>query len=281
MTRDVADPSDAGAGQARKSSFYLAMRILPKPQREAMYEVYSFCRLVDDIADEGGPRPERHQALERWRTDIDAIYAGGTPRPALARLATAIRQFGLERKDFHAIIDGMDMDVERDIRAPDWATLELYCDRVASAVGRLSVRIFGTAEDEREPLAHHLGKALQLTNILRDIDEDAGIGRLYLPREALEEAGIISTAPRAVAADPRLAAACEPVVARAQAHFAAAEAIMRRQPRSTVVAPRIMDAAYREILGKIVKRGFAPPRFRVKVSKVRFALMLLRYGLVG
>ena len=267
-------------GHAKKSSFYLAMRILPKPQRQAMYEIYSFCRRVDDIADEGGPRPERHAALDRWRADIDALYTGHLPREALRDLGEAIRDFDLQRADFIAVIDGMDMDVARDIRGPDWATLELYCDRVASAVGRLSVCIFGTPAAEREGLAHHLGKALQLTNILRDIDEDAGIGRLYLPAEALEAAGIASRHPLAVAADPRLPAVCAPVIARAQAHFAEAEAIMARCPRASVKAPRIMDEAYSEILAKTVARGFAPPRTKVKVSKARFLLSLLRHGLV-
>ena len=277
----VAQPAPAQSeGAAKKSSFYLAMRILPAAQREAMYEVYSFCRQVDDVADEGGPRPDRHAALERWRSEIDALYAGTLPRPDLAPLGNAIRTFGLRREDFHAVIDGMDMDVAADIRAPDWATLELYCDRVASAVGRLSVRIFGTPEAERDALASHLGKALQLTNILRDIDEDAGIGRLYLPAEALQGVGITMTAPRAVAADPRLSAACRPVIAEAHAHFAAAKAIMARCPRRTVRAPRVMAEAYSEVLYKTVVRGFAPPRTKVKVSKARFVWSLLRHGLV-
>ena len=276
----VETTQDASAGRARGSSFYLAMRILAKPQRQAMYEVYSFCRLVDDIADEGGSRPERHAALEQWRADIDALYAGATPPPALRDLAVAIHAFGLRREDFIAIIDGMDMDVVEDIRAPDWAKLELYCDRVASAVGRLSVCIFGTPVTEREGLAHHLGKALQLTNILRDIDEDAGIGRLYLPKEALEAAGITSHDPMTVAADPRLAAACKPVVARAQDHFAEAERIMARCPRASVKPCRIMDEAYSAILKGVVARGFEAPRARVRVSKARFLLSLLRYGLV-
>ncbi len=181
-----------------------------------MYEVYSFCRLVDDIADEGGSRPERHRGLAEWRADIDRLYAGGRPPAGLAGLAEAIRAFDLRREDFIAVIDGMDMDVVEDIRAPDWATLELYCDRVASAVGRLSVRIFGTPEAEREGLAHHLGKALQLTNILRDVDEDAAIGRLYLPAEALAAAGITARDPEPVVADARLAAACAPVIVRAR-----------------------------------------------------------------
>jgi squalene synthase HpnD len=276
----VETTQEASAGRAKGSSFYLAMRILAKPQRQAMYEVYSFCRLVDDIADEGGTRPERHAALEQWRADIDALYTGATPPPALRDLAVAIRDFGLRREDFIAVIDGMDMDVVEDIQAPDWNKLELYCDRVASAVGRLSVCIFGTPVAEREGLAHHLGKALQLTNILRDIDEDAEIDRLYLPKEALEAAGIMSRDPLTVAVDRRLAAACRPVIARAQNHFAEAERIMARCPRASVKPCRIMDEAYRAILKGVVARGFEPPRTRVRVSKARFLFSLLRYGLV-
>ena len=269
----------AQVNHARKSSFFLAMRILPKPQREAMYAVYGFCRLVDDIADEGGPRPDRHAALDGWRADVDALYAGRLPREGLRPLAVAIRDFDLRAADFHAVIDGMDMDVARDIRGPDWATLELYCDRVASAVGRLSVRIFGTPAAERDALAHHLGKALQLTNILRDIDEDARIGRLYLPDEALTEAGITIRAPRAVAANPRLPDVCRPVVERARAHFEQARAIMARCPRASVRAPRIMDDVYGAIFTKTVARGFETPRVRVRVSKARVLATLLRYGL--
>ena len=110
-----------------------------------------------------------------------------------------------------------------DIRAPDLATLDLYCDRVASAVGRLSVRVFGMEEGEGIALAHHLGRALQLTNILRDLDEDAGMGRLYLPREALTAAGIAATEPAAVLAHPALATACAPIIERARADFREAD----------------------------------------------------------
>ncbi len=278
----VATPASptASAGRARGSSFYLAMRILAKPQREAMFEVYSFCRLVDDIADDGGSRPERHRGLAQWRADIDRLYAGGSPPAGLAGLGEAIRTFDLRREDLIAVIDGMDMDVVEEIRAPDWAKLELYCDRVASAVGRLSVCIFGTPAAEREGLAHHLGKALQLTNILRDVDEDAAIGRLYLPAEALAAAGITTRDPEAVVADGRLAAACAPVVARARMHFAQADAIMARCPRATVRPCRIMSQTYHAILEGVVARGFASPRRRVRVSKARFLLSLLRHGLI-
>ncbi len=133
----------------------------------------------------------------------------------LSDLAQPVRDFNLQRKDFDAVIDGMAMDAAEDIRAPDWGTLDLYCDRVASAVGRLSVRIFGLPELQGQALAYHLGRALQLTNILRDIDEDAAIGRLYLPREALRAAGVETDDPLEAAADPKLAAACVEVAALA------------------------------------------------------------------
>ena len=266
------------AARAAGSSFYTAMRILPKPQREAMFEVYSFCRAVDDIADEGGPREERFAALEVWRQDIDALYQGRTTAHT-AGLAEPVARFGLKREDFLAVIDGMEMDARADIQAPDAATLDLYCDRVASAVGRLSVRIFGLPERAGIDLAYHLGRALQLTNILRDVDEDAGIDRLYLPAEALRAAGITATDPMAVVADPRLGAACAPLIAQAREHFNAADAIIAGQPRAATKAPRIMSEVYRLILAKIEARGFAPPRPRARVPKLRLVLTVARHGL--
>src|SRR5580700_4057947 len=251
-------PSQAAA-RASGSSFYRGMRILPRAEREAMFEIYSFCRAVDDIADDPGPREPRREQLQAWRADIDAIYAGSPPRH-LAGLAQAVKQFNLKREDFIAVIDGMAMDVEADIRAPDQATLDLYCDRVACAVGRLSVRVFGMAPEAGLALAHHLGCALQLTNILRDLDEDAAIGRLYLPREALRNVGIISTDPATVLANPMLGEACGALIVMAQAEFAAARKIMARQPRRVVKAPRIMGDAYALILRALVARGFNPPR---------------------
>jgi phytoene synthase len=275
----ILQQAPAAATRASGSNFYLAMRILPKPQREAMYEIYSFCRLVDDIADEGGPRAERVAALEQWRRDIDVLCAGHPPGH-LTGLAAAVRQFGMRKEDFLAVIDGMEMDAREDIRAPDFDMLDLYCDRVASAVGRLSVRVFGMEEQAGRELAHHLGRALQLTNILRDIDEDAGIGRLYLPREALLSAGIQSTDPKTVAAHPNLGTACNVVVERARGHFQHAEAIMARCPRRIVRAPRIMGLAYRRILDGMLARGFNPPRERVRVNKMHLIGIALRHAFI-
>jgi squalene synthase HpnD len=279
MTLETAAANASYGSSASGSSFYAAMRILPHDQREAMFQIYSFCRQVDDIADSDGPRPERLAALQRWREDIDALYQGHPP-PRLRDYAASVQKFGLQREDFLAIVDGMEMDVPQDIRAPNLATLDLYCDRVASAVGRLSVRVFGLPRDDGILLAHHLGRALQLTNILRDIDEDAHLGRLYLPLEGLLHAGITSTEPLKVIVDPALPKVCVPLVERARAHFEKANEIMARNRRRVVRAPRIMLKYYRAILELLVARGFAAPRNPVRLNKMARIAILLRYAFI-
>jgi phytoene synthase len=255
------------------------MRILPRAQRLAMFEIYSFCRQVDDIADSRGARRERRDQLQRWRDDIDALYAG-KPVARTHGLVAPVRNFGLRREDFHAIIDGMEMDVVEDIRAPDEATLDLYCNRVASAVGRLSVRVFSMEEQDGVTLAHHLGRALQLTNILRDLDEDAALGRLYLPAEGLRAAGIATTDPAAVLASPMLGEVCGRVVERARGHFATADNIMARSPRRCVRAPRIMSEAYRMILDSLVARGWSPPRPAIRLPRARLLWIIMRHAFI-
>jgi presqualene diphosphate synthase len=279
MTLDAAATNASYGTTASGSSFYAAMRILPRGQREAMFQIYSFCRQVDDIADSDGPRPERLAALQQWRDDIEALYRGHPPA-RLRDFVPSVRRFDLKREDFLAIVDGMEMDVPQDIRAPDLATLDLYCDRVASAVGRLSVRVFGLAEGDGILLAHHLGRALQLTNILRDIDEDAAIGRLYLPREGLLHAGITSIDPLKVTSDPALPKVCAALVARARTHFEKADQVMARNRRRLVRAPRIMSKYYRAILELLVARGFAQPRMPVRLNKLARVAIVLRYAMI-
>jgi len=263
------------------SSFYAGMRILPKAERSAMFAIYGFCRAVDDIVDEPGGEPaERRVELDAWRTDVERLYAGEAAG-RMAFLAGDIRRFGLAKADFQAVIDGMQMDLDEDIRAPDAAKLDLYCDRVASAVGRLSVKVFGMDEAPGLELAHHLGRGLQLTNILRDIDEDASIGRLYLPREALDAAGITGNAPDAVIADPRVDQACKFVAAQARDYYAKADAVMAKRPAGRLAAPRLMSAVYGRILDGMQAKGWAPPRERVKISKAALVWILISRGLLG
>ena len=251
------------------------MRLLPRDKRSAIFDIYGFCRSVDDIADEPGQIGDRVAQLETWRNDIDAFYTGCRIE-RLARLSEAIRRYGLKRDDFLAVIDGMQMDVEADIRRPDLATLDLYCDRVASAVGRLCVKVFGVGEKEGIELADHLGRALQLTNILRDLDEDAAIGRLYLPNEFLDEAGIGETDPQAVLASPSLDKACRSLASLASIHFEKADSVLRSIPGAAGRAPRIMSEAYRRILNRLLERGWSPPRNPVRLSRVQVAGIVLR-----
>jgi squalene synthase HpnD len=265
--------------RAAGSSFYTAMKVLPRPQREAMFEIYGFCRRVDDIADSNGPRAERLIELAAWRADVNALYAGQVP-PRLAGLAQPVRDFDLAREDFLALIDGMEMDAFDDIRGPSAGILDLYCDRVASAVGRLSVRVFGIEREAGIALAHHLGRALQLTNILRDLDEDAAVGRLYLPREALAHAGIHSNDPMTALRGPTLGQACAELAARARAHFAEADKIMARLPRRSVRAPRIMGLVYRAMLDRLTARGWSAPRQPIRVPRALLLWIVLRHALV-
>jgi squalene synthase HpnD len=275
----LAEIANAVHAKVKGSSFYVALRILPAAQREAMFAIYGFCRDVDDVADEPGPKDARRAELESWRDDIGALYQGKTTHRTQG-LDGPTKQFGLKREDYIAVIDGMEMDLSGQMRAPDMATLDLYCDRVASAVGRLSVRVFGMEEREGVALAYHLGRALQLTNILRDLDEDAEIGRLYLPREALSAAGVASIEPRQAVSDVRIAAACAPVAAKARSHFSEARAIMARAPRAQVRTPLLMCKAYDSILAKLERRGFRPPRERTRLNKFTMFGLLLRHGIV-
>ncbi|MGZ6011734.1 MAG: presqualene diphosphate synthase HpnD [Caulobacteraceae bacterium] len=265
--------------KVRQSSFYAAMRTMPQREREAMFAIYAFCRAVDDIADDQqGDRAARTRALNAWRADLDRLYAGADPGVA-AFLAEAVRGFQLERADFEAIIDGMQMDVDGDIVAPDDATLDLYCDRVASAVGRLSVKVFGMDSQPGIDLAYHLGRALQLTNIVRDLDEDAAIGRLYVSSGALAVAQIPAADPRTILADPRIDVAARQIACEAKRHYEAADKVMKTA-KGQLKAPRLMGAAYGRILKHMLVQGWKPPRRRVSLTKREKLWVLARYGLM-
>ncbi len=278
---DTAPEIQAVQQKASGSSFYSAMRILPKAEREAMFAIYAFCRAVDDIADDGiGTRETRHEALQTWRVDLAELYTGRTPE-RVAYLREAVVRFHLRQEDFLAVIDGMDMDVAQDICAPSFETLDLYCDCVASAVGRLSIKVFGMDENPGFALAFHLGRALQLTNILRDIDEDASINRLYLPREALTEAGIQTIEPRLAVSTPLIDKAARIVADRAHEHYRQSDEILGRHPKGRIAAPRLMSAVYSRILSKMERQGWVPPRARARIGKAELLLLVSRHGLFG
>jgi phytoene synthase len=264
--------------QASGTSFYAAMRLLPPERRNAMYAIYAFCREVDDIADDGGSLEAKRAGLADWRAEIDRLYSGAPVNPIARALMAPVKAFGLRKQDFLAVIDGMQMDAETTIVAPDLATLDLYCDRVASAVGHLSVRAFGATEPEADEVAHHLGRALQLTNILRDIAEDAERGRLYLPRELLEQHEIPYADPKAVLTHPKLKKVCRDVASLALDHYTKARGAMNRCAKGPMRPAAIMGGVYRAILKRLVAADWRRLDQPVKLPKWQKLWLAFRYG---
>jgi presqualene diphosphate synthase len=263
--------------RAAGTSFYRGMRVLPPDRRHAMYAIYAFCRMVDDIADDDDPFDAKRPRLAAWRDRVAALYRGCSDGPVTRVLVTAVRRFDLRREDFLAVIDGMEMDAETAIVAPDLATLDLYCDRVAAAVGRLSVRAFGDASEAADRVAFSLGRALQLTNILRDVQEDAERGRLYLPREYLD-AEAVPHDPRAALAAPGLPRVCARLAALAHEHFHAAHAAMKQCDAKAMKPARLMGATYAAILSRLERRGWSRHDERVSLPTWQKLWLALRYG---
>jgi phytoene synthase len=270
--------------RAASTSFYWAMRLLARPRREAMFAVYAFCRAVDDIADSDEAVACKKALLAEWRGEVDALF-DGVPNTAIARaLIGPVQAYGLARGDFMAVIDGMEMDADGPIVAPTRAELDLYCDRVACAVGRLCVPIFGEPGELGDSIAAHLGRALQLTNILRDVAEDADDGRLYMPRELLEANGVPVDDPAAALAHPGFVAAWRALSREAQGRFAATQAILQQCERRKVRPARIMMEVYRRNLERMQALSDAELADRTlskrlvgRTEKLRIAL---RYGFV-
>lgn len=257
------------------SSFYWGMRMLPPDRRAAVYSIYAFCRVVDDIADEPGALVAKREQLDGWRDRVNALLEGRTDGPLTRMMLLSSRAFDLRAIDFLAIIDGMQMDAEREIVAPPMAVLDLYCDRVASAVGRLSVRAFGDASPAADRVAYCLGRALQLTNILRDVGEDAERSRLYLPREWLAEEGVPPN-PQAALKSPGLPRVCQRIAALARDHYAGAEEAMAVCNPQAMKPARMMAAPYKALLLRMERTDFLRPTERVSLPKWQKALFGLR-----
>jgi presqualene diphosphate synthase len=266
--------------EAAGTSFYWAMRLLPRERRNAMYAIYAWCREVDDIADSDRSVAFKLAALAAWRDEIVALY-DGHPRQLIARaLHQPMLRYELRRQDFLAVLDGMEMDAREDIRAPDLATLDLYCARVASAVGHLSVHVFGDASLAAHRVADALGRALQLTNILRDLAEDAERGRLYLPREILERHGIRGSEPMAALRHSALPAVCRELAAIAERHFHDAEEAMTQCRRRAMRPAAVMGAVYRATLGELLRSEWRDPARQISLSPRLKLWLALRNGLV-
>ena len=268
--------ADAITAEA-KTSFAAGMRVLARPRREAMHAIYAFARVVDDIADGEAPEAEKRRLLDLWREEIRRVYEG-SPRSAIgAALAGPVERYGLPREEFLLLIEGMEMDAGPPVVAPALDLLRRYTRRVAGAVGMLSMRVFGAWNGARaEEAALRLGDAFQLTNILRDLEEDAARGRLYLPREALEAAGV-PPEPAAAVAHPALPAACAEVGRLARADFRAARAAMADLDRRTLTPALLMTGVYEGYLKRMEAQEFRrePPVAMSRPEKLARGLICL------
>jgi squalene synthase HpnD len=267
--------------EASGSSFLSGIKVLSAKRREAMYAIYAFCREVDDIADDPLALDEKRRLLAEWRREIDRVYQRKPTSLTGLALAEAIAQYGLQKQDFLDLIDGMEMDAdETATHGPVLDTLDRYCDRVASAVGRLSVRVFGDSGNAAQRVATSLGRALQLTNILRDIAEDAERGRLYLPDELLDRHGIAARNPADVMKHPGLPAVCDDLAAIARRHYEDAQSAMKECSRKHMRPALLMMLVYRKVLDRLMRRGWTKIEEPVKVSKAAKLWILLWHGLI-
>lgn len=245
-----------------------------------MFAIYAFCREVDDIAD-GPESPEDKLArLAAWRKEIDRLYASRPTSLTARALLGPVTAFGLAREDFLAIVAGMEMDASGRMAATSMAELDLYCARVAGAVGLLAIRVFGADSPRARDLALALGHAFQITNILRDLKEDAQLGRLYLPRELLARHGIAAREPEAVLRDPRLAAVCRDLAVLAHRRFDEAAAEIAAWPGRAFRPAAIMMGIYRRLLDRLEARGFERIDKRVRVPWIEKLWIAYRDGLL-
>ncbi len=254
---------------ASGSSFYYSFLFLPREQREAITALYAFCREVDDIADECSDAQLARTKLAWWRGEIAGLFAGAPQHPVTQALVPAVRQHGLAMEHFLEIIDGMEMDLDQN-RYRDFKELQLYCYRVAGVVGLLSATIFGHTNRRTLKYAHDLGLALQLTNIIRDVGEDARRGRIYLPLDEMANYGVSEEDILQGRESENVRRLLTMQIERARHYYQRALAELPREDRRAQRAGLVMAAIYRALLDEIARHGCE------KVLNQRIALTPLR-----
>ena len=237
------------------SSFYWGMKLLPEIKKRAMFSVYAFCREVDDIADNSGTIKLKKYKLYDWKRKIDDIYQKRkTNESILKELKISIEIFNLEKKDFISIIDGMLMDVKKKIQFPSTTDLELYCKRVAVAVGYLSIKIFGLNNHKGKQYAYSLGMAFQLTNIVRDFKEDLEVGRCYIPHEKLKKYGIKRSIKNLEKAN-KIQEILQDILRDADKFFKKADMLSINLDKKKIIASELMKQFYKKIHKKMFNKN--------------------------
>lgn len=250
------------------SSFTFSFLFLPPERREAMTALYAFCREVDDVVDEPGDPALAHTRLAWWREEIGRLYHATPQHPVTRALAPAVARYGLAEEHFLEIVDGMAMDLDQ-VRYASFRELSLYCYRVASVVGLLSAEIFGYENRQTLRYAHDLGMAFQLTNILRDVGEDARRGRIYLPQEELDRFGVDAEALTRGEMSEAVRALFRFQAERARRYYQSAFSRLPEEDRYAQRAGIIMAAIYLRLLDAIETRDFPVLRERISLSPWR------------
>ena len=255
------------------SNFFYAFLLLPRVKREAIFAVYAFCRIVDDTVDEGHDRTAQRQELQRWREEIARVFEGTPAHPAAERLQEAVRRFPIPRSALEEIIAGVEMDLDQSTYET-FEALYPYCYRVASAVGLCSIAIFGYTDPRARDYAIDLGIALQLTNILRDVEPDAAIGRVYLPQEDLRRFGVTADELREGRYTERFVELMRWEAARARDYYARAWRALPAVDRHRLFSAEIMGQTYYALLRAMEARRFqvfgervtVPARRRIRIA---------------
>lgn len=250
------------------SSFYYSFLFLPKPRRLAITALYAFCREVDDVVDEIHDPGVARQTLNWWRSEINAMLNGAPTHPVTRALLPYLNTYQLEGKHLLAIIDGMEMDLQQ-TRYLDYIGLQRYCWHVAGVVGILSARIFGVTNPETIEFAEKLGLAFQLTNIIRDVGDDARKGRIYLPVNELQQFGVTAADILNARHSEQFAALMQFQYDRAQSCYDHALASLPNEDRRAQRTSLIMAAIYRTLLVEIKNDGFHVLNQRISLTPIR------------
>ena len=273
-------PAPARLPASSGSSFHYSFGLLPRDRRRAIETVYSFCRQVDDLADEGLPAREAQAELLLMRDELERCYRGAPTLAVTRALQPTIERFRIPREPFEAILEGVEMDLHKR-RYATFAELRGYCVRVASAVGLLCLPIFGCRHPKSRDYAVDLGIALQLTNILRDLKADADRGRIYLPADEMESFGYGERALFDGTTGPAFLALMRYQAARAARHYESAAAALPEIDRRALLPAEVMGAIYRRLLRRLEEERFPVFRKRMVVPRLTQLSLVFRAWVAG
>ena len=262
-----------------KTSFFFGMNFLPKDQRRAMFSIYAFCRQVDDIADNLNiSKEEKKNKLADWILRINVLFVKGSTNDFLSReLLISIKKYNLQKKDFLSIIKGMEMDIDENIQFPSKKKLDLYCDRVAVAVGYLSIKIFCLPDKIGKKYAFCLGRAFQLTNIIRDFSEDLRRKRCYLPIEEIKGKKIKQNINELVK-NPELQEVFQKILEEANVFFLESDLLKKKMNPKKILAPEIMKLFYKSIHAKMYRKKISFDK-KIRLNNFEKIYILIKFFL--